>query len=171
MFLEDLLKVYKLYPNDIVLEYENEKISYDEIIKLSKKVANKLKGLNVNKNDFVTVEIERNKYYVAALIGTWMINAAFAALDSSYPSDRLDFIASDCNAKVRINNDFFKDIDSFEEIDKICYPNPNDYSLLVYTSGSTGRPKGVLHTHLSVHDMYTRGDSHVIQSKGTYWKI
>ena len=158
MFLEDLLKVYKLYPNDIVLEYENEKISYDEIIKLSKKVANKLKGLNVNKNDFVTVEIERNKYYVAALIGTWMRNAAFAALDSSYPNDRLDFIASDCNAKVRINNEFFNDINSFEEIDKICYPNPNDYSLLVYTSGSTGRPKGVLHTHLSVHDMYTRGD-------------
>ncbi|MBQ7641912.1 MAG: amino acid adenylation domain-containing protein [Acholeplasmatales bacterium] len=157
MILQELQKVSKKLKNEIALIDENEKVTYQELFDYSKKVANKLARLNVCKGDFVTIELSRNKKYFASMFGTWMVNAAFAALDNSYPSDRLDFVAEDCKAKVRITDSFFDDIYNEPLLENIIFPKENDYSLLVYTSGSTGRPKGVLHTHLSMHDMTVRG--------------
>lgn len=156
MLLQELLKISEQLKNEPVLIDQNGKYTYKELFDYSRKVAHKLARLNVGKGDFVTVELPRSKQYIASLIGTWMVNAAFAALDSAYPSDRLDFIANDCKAKVRINDSFFSDIDNEPLLDKICYPEPNDYALLVYTSGSAGKPKGVLHPHISLHDMSVR---------------
>ena len=157
MVLQELEKVSNELKNEIALISENERVTYKELFDYSKKVAHKLARLNVGKGDFVTIELARGKNYIASMFGTWMVNAAFAALDSSYPSDRLDFIAEDCKAKVRINDSFFTDLDNEPLIEKIIFPEEYDYSLLVYTSGSTGRPKGVLHNHISLHDVTERG--------------
>lgn len=157
MLLEKLLKVSEDYKNEYALIDKNGKVTYQELFDYARKIAHKFARLGLGKGDFVTIELARNRKYVASLIATWMVNAAFAALDNAYPSDRLDFIAHDCKAKIRINDSFFDDVENEPKLEKISFPEPNDYSLLVYTSGSTGRPKGVLHNHVSLYDMSVRG--------------
>ena len=156
MLLEELLKIAEQLKDEVVLIDDKERVTYQELFNYSRKIASKLARLNVGKGDFVTIELPRNKQYIASLFGAWMVNAAYAALDSAYPADRLDYIANDCKAKVRINESFFTDIDNESMLEKICFPGPNDYALMVYTSGSTGRPKGVLHAHLSLYEMSVR---------------
>ncbi len=156
MLLEELMKITEQSPDNLALLSENEKVTYRELLDLSRKVAHKLSCLQIGKGDFVTIELPRSSKYVAASLGVWMVNAAFAALDNTYPADRLAFIAADCRAKIRIADSFFENIGDEPLIRDICHPDENDYSLLVYTSGSTGRPKGVLHTHLSLTDSSVR---------------
>ncbi|MBR4223826.1 MAG: non-ribosomal peptide synthetase, partial [Oscillospiraceae bacterium] len=158
MLLEELMKIAEKFPDDLAVLSDNERVTYSELMELSKKAAHKLSRMDVGKGDFVTIELPRSRYYVAATMGTWMVGAAFAALDSTYPADRLEYIANDCHAKVRITDAFFEDIDDEPSIQDICFPEGNDRSLLVYTSGSTGRPKGVLHSHLSIMDSVVRGN-------------
>ena len=155
MLLEDILKVSELFPNEVAIISDNERITYKELISYAKRIANKLNKLGVKKGDYITIEIARGYKYVAAMLASWMVNSAFAALDNNYPIDRLDYIASDCHAKARINDSFFFDLGN-DEIDEINYPNAFDSSLLVYTSGSTGKPKGVLHSHQSMLDASIR---------------
>ena len=156
MLLEKLMEVAEQFPDDFALLSEKEKVTWRELMELSRRAAHKLSRLEIGKGDFVTVELPRGRNYVAAALGAWMVNAAFAALDSTYPPDRLEYIAKDCGAKLRISDSFFENIGDEPPLSEVCHPAENDYSLLVYTSGSTGRPKGVLHTHLSMTDSSAR---------------
>ena len=158
MLLEKINEVVNLYPNDIAIIDDSSKYTFKELYSISKKIANRLDKLGLKKGDYLTIEIERSIHYVASMIASWMKGITFAALDKSYPKDRLDYIANDCNAKIRINEEFLKDIDKELEIKEICKNEAFDTSLLVYTSGSTGNPKGVIHTHQSMYDTVIRGD-------------
>ena len=156
MILEQFMKVVELYPDNIAVTTECKEVTFAELSGMSRKIAAKLKRSGVDKGDFITIEAERSDKYIAAMIGAWMINSAFAALDSTYPEDRLEYIAKDCNAKVRVDDAFFDGIEKEDALEEIDFPKGEDHSLLVYTSGSTGKPKGVLHTHQSLFDACLR---------------
>ena len=156
MILEQFMKVVELYPDNIAVTTECKEVTFAELSGMSRKIAAKLKRSGVDKGDFITIEAERSDKYIAAMIGAWMINSAFAALDSTYPEDRLGYIAKDCNAKVRVDDAFFDGIEKEVSLEEIDFPKGEDHSLLVYTSGSTGKPKGVLHTHQSLFDACRR---------------
>ena len=156
MILNKIVELTKKYPNNIVIEENDKSYTYQELYDYSLLIAGKLKNNDINKGDIVTIELARGFRYVATILAVWMRGGAFAALENTYPSDRLDYIAKDSNAKCRINNDFFKDIEKCDPIKKFDYPKEKDISLLIYTSGSTGKPKGVIHTQLSIDDAVSR---------------
>ena len=140
----------------IVDQGENNSFTYAQLDLYARKIAGKLRRMGVQPRDFVTIELPRNKEYIAAMYAVWLAGAAFAPLSPAYPAERLDFIRSDCNAKVNINDKFLKRIESEEPFTGMVEPADDDPSLLIYTSGSTGKPKGVLHSHRSISDSTLR---------------
>ena len=150
----------------IVDQGENNSFTYAQFDAYARRIAGKLVRKGVGKRDFVTIELPRNKEYIAAMHAVWLIGGAFAPLSPTYPAERLEFIRSDCNAKAIINERFLKRIEDEEPFTGSADPDDDDPSLLIYTSGSTGRPKGVLHSHRSISDSVMRYRSYADAPKG-----
>jgi len=140
----------------IVDQGENNSYTYAQFDAFARKIAGKLIRSGVGKRDFVTIELPRNKEYIAAMYAVWLVGGAFAPLSPADPADRLEYIRSDCNAKAIINDKFLKRIDGEEPFTGEVETADDDPSLLIYTSGSTGKPKGVLHSHRSISDSVMR---------------
>ncbi|MBR2100559.1 MAG: AMP-binding protein [Eubacterium sp.] len=66
----------------------------------ARKIASRLINCGVGKNDFVTVELPRNKEYLAALYAVWLTGAAFAPLLPSYPEERLESLHDFCQQLI-----------------------------------------------------------------------
>ncbi len=146
------------FPDHVVIIDEGDNNYYDfkTLDSYARLIAGKLVRLGVGRRDFVTIELPRNKEYVAAMYAVWIVGAAFAPLSDAYPPERLEYIRNDCNAKAVINEKFLRGISAETPFEGITEPDPTDPSLLIYTSGSTGKPKGVLHSHASISDSVVR---------------
>ena len=140
----------------IIDQGEGNQFTYSEFEAYARRVAGKLSRLGVSRNDFVTIELPRNKEYIASMAAVWMTGAAFVPLSPAYPAERVQFIRSDCSAKAVIDSAFLENIGNEAPIEDIASVEPSDHSLMIYTSGSTGKPKGVLHSHLSISDSVFR---------------
>ena len=140
----------------IVDQGENNCFTYAQFDAYARKIAGKLIRQGVGRRDFVTIELPRNKEYIAAMYAVWLVGGAFAPLSPAYPAERLEYIRSDCRAKAVVNDKFLKRIDDEEPFTGIVDADDDDPSLLIYTSGSTGKPKGVLHSHRSIGDSVMR---------------
>ena len=140
----------------IVDQGEGNSFTYAGFDACARAIAGKLRRLGVQPRDFVTIELPRNKEYIAAMYAVWLIGAAFAPLSPAYPAERLAFIRADCGAKAVVNEKFLRGIDRELPYEGVAEAADDDPSLLIYTSGSTGKPKGVLHTHRSISDSVVR---------------
>ena len=150
----------------IIDQGENNSFTYAQFDLCARRIAGKLNRQGVSQRDFVTIELPRNKEYIAAMYAVWLVGAAFAPLSPTYPAERLEYIRSDCQAKAIINEKFLKRLDEEEPFEGIIETNDDDPSLLIYTSGSTGKPKGVLHSHLSISDSVMRYNTYANPPKG-----
>ena len=150
----------------IVDQGENNFFTYRALDAYARRVAGRLHRMGVKSRDFVTIELPRNKEYIAVMYAVWMVGAAFAPLSPAYPAERLEFIRDNCNAKAVINERFLRGIKDEAPIEETVSPNPEDPSLLIYTSGSTGKPKGVLHSHASITDSVNRYNDYMQTPKG-----
>ena len=148
----------KEYPEHVTIidQGKDNFFTYRQFDDYARRVAAKLIRLGVGRRDFVTIELPRNKAYIAAMYGVWLAGAAFAPLSPTYPPERLEYIRRDCNARAVINAKFLSGIESEAPAEAVVDPEPRDPSLLIYTSGSTGKPKGVLHSHASICDSVIR---------------
>ena len=146
------------YPDTTIIvdQGEGNFYTYRSFDEYARKIAAKLSRMGVGRRDFVTVELPRNKEYIAAMYAVWMVGAAFIPLSPTYPEERLAFIRDNSGAKAVINDRFLRRIESETPFDEIVTPDPDDPALLIYTSGSTGRPKGVLHTYAAITDSVNR---------------
>ena len=156
--IERIVQNVRDYPDFPVINdsVSNTGYTFSELDLAARRIASKLSRLGVSRRDFVTIELPRNKEYIASMYAVWMVGAAFAPLSPNYPEDRLAYIRENCHAKATINEKFLRGIENEAPLDEIVYPDPADPSLLIYTSGSTGKPKGVLHSHASICDSVLR---------------
>ncbi|MBQ7203338.1 MAG: amino acid adenylation domain-containing protein [Eubacterium sp.] len=146
----------KRFPDFTVIRDTKSGFTFSQFDSYARKIAAKLSRLGVGKGDFVTIELPRNKEYIAAMYGVWLAGAAFAPLLTTYPEERLNSIRSDCNAKAVIDEKFIRAIEKEETFTGETDAEDGAPALLIYTSGSTGKPKGVLHTHGSISDAVFR---------------
>ena len=148
--LKMILNTVESKPMDTAIWTEDGSFTYKELYDYSRRVAAALQKDGVVKGDVVTIELPRCREYFGFMLGSWMLGAAFVPSDSGYPKDRREYIAGNCNARVRVTPDYLKNITS----DAIGEHFPNctdeDLAVLIYTSGSTGKPKGVVHPYRSV---------------------
>ena len=69
----------------IVDQGENNFFTYRALDAYARRVAGRLHRMGVKSRDFVTIELPRNKEYIAVMYAVWMVGAAFAPLSPAYP--------------------------------------------------------------------------------------
>lgn len=147
----DLIELFcetaKKYPEkEMLTDFygDGKTLTYGEFDALSGKAAGKLHSLGCKKGDFVIICMPRRVEYMVAYFGAMKAGCVVVPLVPDYPEERINYIRSDCNAVLDINEDFFTDIDGYDAFDDRA--RDTEPAVLVYTSGSTGNPKGILHS-------------------------
>lgn len=146
LFEEQVLKT----PDKTAVIACDKTLTYDELNKLSNRIANRLIEKGVEPNDIVAFALPRTSMLIAAMFGILKSGSAYMPIDPDYPKDRIDYMLEDSHAKFLITE---SNLDAFISDNK---ENPqvkmtsNNYCYCIYTSGSTGKPKGTLLQHNNV---------------------
>ena len=111
---------------------------------LSSRVYHYLKNKGIGREDFVMICLPRCAYVFIAMLGAWKAGAAVTIADEHYSNERIDFIYSDCNCKLKIGMDCFSEMLLEEPLEGYEMVEHRNAAYAVYTSGSTGNPKGVV---------------------------
>lgn len=151
-------------PNSIALEFEDEQVSYKELVKKTNQLANYFLAQGLSPGQIAAVSMERTPNLIASLLAILQCGAAYLPLDPKFPAARLQFMLEDSGASFLLTAESLADSlpnysktilieDALSLIDN--YPvTPTAVSVsyataayIIYTSGSTGKPKGVTVTH------------------------
>lgn len=143
-------------------------LSYADLLRRSETIAAYLYELGARADDVIGISLSRHADLIPSLWAILSLGAAYLPLDPNYPSDRLQYMASDAKAKFLIS-----EIDHVEpfrglglktllldrekkllEQDRAKAPrievSESSLAYIIYTSGSTGKPKGVEIEHRAV---------------------
>lgn len=144
------------YPDHIAVEFDHERLTYKELNAKANSLANRLRKMGVKPDDFVGIMAERSIEVIVGIYGIMKAGAAYVPIDATYPTERIQFILSDCQPKLllvyhaNIDTDvMIIDLEDTENWNNDT-ENPehvngsNDLLYCIYTSGTTGVPKGVL---------------------------
>src|SRR5690625_5163885 len=88
--LEWLDQGFEHHPTDDALCFGKETLSYDELNKLSNRIAHYLTGRGVTRGDRVGICLERSSEMIACVIGILKAGAAYVPLDPDRKSTRLN---------------------------------------------------------------------------------
>ncbi|MBF4487702.1 condensation domain-containing protein, partial [Flavobacterium sp. CSZ] len=142
-------------PDNIAVVFENNTLTYQELNQKANQIGNYLRNnYNIQADDFIGIKLQRGSNLIVAILGVLKSGAAYIPIDPSYPKDRIDYIESDSNIKLLIDQTevelIYSEIGKYSKlnIEKINYSH--DLAYAIYTSGTTGNPKGVLIEHKSL---------------------
>ncbi|MBP1996330.1 non-ribosomal peptide synthetase family protein [Paenibacillus eucommiae] len=163
--------VAKSFPQRTALSTDHRQLTYEQLDRLSNKVAHMLVEKGLRKGQFVSIFMERSIDVIISLMGVLKAGGAYVPLDPEHPDDRNAYIISDTQSHFILTNENFtsklaafldhvsmekqvfqmdKQLDLYSE--EACYIQieADDLAYVIYTSGSTGRPKGALIAHKGV---------------------
>lgn len=163
--------IVEKYPENLAVQFNNETLSYSELNKKANRLARYLKSLGVGADDFIGVLLSRTPDMYVAMLGILKAGAAYVPIDPKYPAERVQFILTNCNAKIIIStSDYINQLNRLTCLNVLLDNDQNklDIQLLlnlsvnetkvkssgtayvIYTSGTTGAPKGVKISHFAV---------------------
>lgn len=157
------------------LIYEDEPISYNELIKFSHFYGSKLHLLEEER---VLIFSPNRPELVYAFLGTWVNKGCVVICDYSSSVDELLYVVKDSEPKY-----IYTTIEAKDKVEEVCKlygllveviyfenipfadfetkevvvlePNEDNISLILYTSGTTGEPKGVLLSYGNIKSQVT----------------
>ncbi|HEV7517437.1 MAG TPA: condensation domain-containing protein, partial [Thermoanaerobaculia bacterium] len=155
-------------PEAVALVRRSEQLSYGELNRRANRLAHHLRRQGVAPEIPVGVLLGRSPEMVASLLGVLKAGGAYVPLDSSYPVERLAFMAGDAEIGVLLTDARTAALSTLLALpagrtvqidaaagereradDPLPTAGPTNLAYVLYTSGSTGRPKGVAVEHRS----------------------
>ena len=144
-------------PDNLAVVYHDVRLTYKEVDEKTDALAALIQSkVESGKENVVSILIGRSEWMVLASLGVLKAGCAYQPLDPSYPSERLNFMMQDADAKLLIAEETLlekvseyqgpvlltKDLTDLSGVPQPITVNPEDLFILLYTSGSTGNPKG-----------------------------
>ncbi len=150
------------------LVYENEVVSYGELLRRARCLAALLKSRGVQPEESVAIMMPSSIEMIVGVLGILEAGAAYLPLNVLYPDERKAFMIKESGANVMLAMEA-EDIPGLDVIalsDSSIYNGTpsetpvssetggdspaNNLAYIIYTSGSTGKPKGVMVEHRNV---------------------
>jgi len=157
----------------VAVEYDGEKVSYEQLNRRANQLGRYLRALGVGPEVRVGICLERSVEAVVALLAVLKAGGVHTPLDPSYPKERLEFMIEDSKAPVLLTQQKLAEgvggvqglriikLDSeWGEIACEGEENfgsgvtPDSAAYVIYTSGSTGKPKGVCMPHRCLTNLH-----------------
>ena len=144
-------------PDNLAVVYHDVRLTYQEVDEKTNALAALIQSkVESGKENVVSILIGRSEWMVLASLGVLKAGCAYQPLDPSYPSERLNFMMQDADAKLLIAEEALlekvseyqgpvlltKDLTDLSGVPHPVTVKPEDLFILLYTSGSTGNPKG-----------------------------
>ena len=162
-----LHKVFEMaaeqYPDREALIACDATLTFRELNEMSNIIAWNLIDRGVQRGDSIVLLLPRRSFYFAVAFSVLKAGAAFIPCDPEYPTERINHITQDGDARYLITTDEHiaeypadqvLDIQELLTGDKRNNPevevSPEDLAYMIYTSGSTGKPKGVELRHIGI---------------------
>ena len=158
----DIIEKFKICvkqnPDKIALVFKDKNITYQQLDTMSDNLAIYLKNMNIENEENIAIFLDKSIEMVVSILAILKVHGSYLPIDTSYPTDRIEYILNDANVKKIITTsnlaiDCFKNITSIyiNDLDllqnnKFEYIKNSNSSVayVMYTSGSTGKPKGVI---------------------------
>ncbi len=142
-------------PNVTALIFEQKKFTYKELNEVSNQLASYIRlNYSIKPDDLIGVKLPRNEYLLITILAILKSGGAYVPIDISYPKERIDYLESNSNCKVIIDEkeiiSFLKLKDTFTKENLLKVNVPNNLIYVMYTSGTTGNSKGVMIEHRNV---------------------
>ncbi|MGF1676308.1 MAG: amino acid adenylation domain-containing protein [Rivularia sp. (in: cyanobacteria)] len=174
-------------PNNIAVEFKQEKITYQQLNNQANQLADYLRNQGVKPDVLVGICIERNPLMLIGLLGILKAGGAYLPIDIKLPSSRIAFMLADSQVSILITQEkilaqlpphsaqtIYLDSE-WDNISQLSISNPpnqtvaDNLAYVIYTSGSTGNPKGTLLTHrgLTNYLNWAKQTYNVVQGNGS----
>jgi long-chain acyl-CoA synthetase len=101
-FFELLFKQVQLVPNNVALVYENQHITYEQLLQRVSAVGEQLQKVGVGPNDKVAILFPNHPDYVASFFAAAGIGATIVPINPLLKSDEIAHILKDSDAKTLI---------------------------------------------------------------------
>jgi amino acid adenylation domain-containing protein len=152
--------------NRVAVRHHKASLDYSELNQRVDQLAAHLVDLNVVAGGAVAVCLDRSFEWIIATLAVMRAGAAYIPMDTTWPDERLCYVARDSGAthliarqsmQARLNIGLIG-IDPASDAEQIAARTPftganvapEDLAYIIYTSGTSGYPKGVEITHANL---------------------
>jgi amino acid adenylation domain-containing protein len=158
-------------PNAPAVVFDEACLTYRELDDKANQIAHRLRALGVGVEDRVGLLCDRSLELVTGMLGILKAGAAYVALDSTSPQERLSSILGDARVRVlltqsRVGAGLTACVEQTICLDRDWQSlagestqqpsssvSARNAAYVIYTSGSTGQPKGVVVEHRSLSNL------------------
>jgi acyl-CoA synthetase (AMP-forming)/AMP-acid ligase II len=87
------------FPDHVAFRYENESLTFEELVKRSNGLAFMLRELGVKRSDRVGIFLDPSLETAISVYGIMSAGAVFVPLDSNAPPARIAYVINDCGIR------------------------------------------------------------------------
>lgn len=156
---------------DVIL-FNSQKWTHQEIHQSAAHVAFNLIRKGVQPKDCVAVMLDPGPQLITSILGILKSGAAFLPIDPKLPSERIQFVLENSQAKYCIMAEegrsgifiHVKELHQPAVIHELPSLDEDFPAYIIYTSGTTGRPKGVIISHRALYNYLQFAREHYLRS-------